>query len=360
MDNMVKLLEFYKGKTVLITGHTGFKGAWLSKILILSGAKVVGYSLDPNTKPNLYEILELENDMISIIGDVRDFKALSAVFKKYEPEFVFHLAAQAIVRESYLMPRYTYDTNIMGTINVLECIRKSNTVKSFINVTTDKVYENDDRIDYAFVEDDKLNGYDPYSNSKSCSELVTDSYSKSFLQDKNIRVSTARAGNVIGGGDFAKDRIIPDCVRSVENKGVLVIRNPNSIRPYQFVLEPLICYLMICKEQVFKKELQGSYNIGPDLDDCVRTEILVKLFANEFPNDFKYKIQSSSGPHESAFLRLDNNKIKRTFSWRPQTTIKDAINLTSEWTKAYLSKKDIKKITESQIKSFLGFANEKI
>ncbi len=354
MENMVELLEFYKGKTVLITGHTGFKGAWLSKILILAGAKVVGFSLKPHTNPSLFELLDLEKEMISIIGDVRDFETLLAVFNKYNPIYVFHLAAQAIVRESYLKPHYTYDTNIMGTINVLECIRNSNSVKSLVNVTTDKVYENIEKPDYAFVEDDKLNGFDPYSNSKSCSELVTDSYSKSFLQNQNIRVSTARAGNVIGGGDFSKDRIIPDCVRSLENKKTMVMRNPKSIRPYQFVLEPLLCYLLICREQMLHKELQGPYNIGPDLIDCVTTEMLVKLFANNFPKDFEYEIKTVPGPHEATFLRLDNNKIKNSLFWLPRTTIKDAVDLTCEWTKVYLSKEDVKGITELQIKKFFG------
>ena len=245
--------EFYKNKNVLITGHTGFKGSWLSQILINWDANVVGYSLNPPTNPNLFGLLDLETSMNSIIGDIRDLDKLKEVFNEFKPEIVIHMAAQPLVRESYENPVYTYETNVMGTVNICECVRQSNSVKSFLNVTTDKVYENVEKNE-GYSEDEKLDGYDPYSNSKSCSELVTHSYINSFLNDLNISTSTARAGNVIGGGDFAKDRIMPDCFRACENHEDIIIRNPYSIRPYQHVLEPLSMYLTIAKEQFINKD----------------------------------------------------------------------------------------------------------
>ena len=242
-------LSFYKNKTILVTGHTGFKGTWLCKILINAGANVIGYSLDAPTDPNLFSLAKIENKMTSIIGDIRDYKKLKNVFDTYKPELVIHLAAQPIVRDSYKNPLYTYETNVMGTANILECVRLTESVKSFLNVTTDKVYLNDDTHDHPFKEDEMLDGFDPYSNSKSCSELVTHSYKKSFFADKRCAISTARAGNVIGGGDFANDRIIPDCIRAIENNEDIIVRNPYSTRPYQHVLEPLYIYLEILEKQ---------------------------------------------------------------------------------------------------------------
>lgn len=347
------MLEFYRGKTVLITGHTGFKGSWLTKILVMSGAKVIGYSLDAPTIPNLFSILDLKKNIISIKGDVRDLKHLKRVFDKYQPEIVFHLAAQPIVRTSYEVPVYTYDVNVMGTVNLCECVRLSKSVKSFLNVTTDKVYQNDDIPDHPFKEEEKLDGFDPYSNSKSCSELVTHSYIKSFFNNLNVAVSTARAGNVIGGGDFAKDRIIPDAARALKSMSVLSIRNPNSTRPYQHVLEPLYCYLLIAKEQYLDKKFCGSYNIGPDSSDFVTTETLVKLFKNNV-DEFKYEIKPSNGPHEAAFLSLDNSKLKQTFKWKPHFGINKAVELTAEWYKAWSQNKDVVSLTEKQIKEFFN------
>lgn len=348
-------LSFYKNKTVLITGHTGFKGSWLSKILLMAGAKVIGYALEPETEPNLFTQLGLEKEMISIIGDVRDLKKLNDVFDKYQPEIVLHLAAQPIVRTSYEKPVYTYDVNVMGTVNICECVRNHSCVKSFLNVTTDKVYENDDIPDHPFKEDEKLDGYDPYSNSKSCSEIITHSYYKSFLKGLDIAVSTARAGNVIGGGDFSRDRIIPDAARALQSGKELVIRNPYSTRPYQHVLEPLACYLLIAKEQYFNHDLCGAYNIGPDSCDFSSTQKLIDLFADNFKGEFKYIIKSDNGPHEAAFLSLDNNKMKKTFGWSPKTHIDEAIRLSAEWYDAWRKGLDLVSITEKQIK---GFFNE--
>jgi len=346
-------LEFYKDKTVLITGHTGFKGTWLCQILIGLGAKVVGYSLTPPTVPSIFELSGIEKQIHSHIGDIRDFDTLKSIFDKYQPEIVFHLAAQPIVLESYKNPRYTYETNVMGTVNVLECIRLFSSVKSFVNITTDKVYENNEDFTHAFKEDEKLDGYDPYSNSKSCSELVTHAYQKSFFKDVVCAISTARAGNVIGGGDFAKNRIIPDCVRSVEKNVDIVVRNPNSVRPYQHVLEPLFCYLLIAKEQYFNRGLSGYYNVGPNDSDCVSTAQLVTLFCSEFGTDARWTSQTMDGPHEANFLKLDCTKVKTVFGWKPIWSVSTAIHQVVEWTKAYFDNPQrIQEIMKKQIMDY--------
>lgn len=347
-------LKFFKGKTVLITGHTGFKGSWLSKVLIMSGAKVVGYSLEPPTNPNLFEMLQLNRQMISIIGDVRDLRQLSDVFDNYQPEIVFHLAAQPIVLNSYINPVYTYDVNVMGTVNICECVRTHACVKSFLNVTTDKVYENDDTPDHPFKENEKLDGYDPYSNSKSCSEIITHSYYKSFLKELGVAVSTARAGNVIGGGDFSPNRIIPDCARAVESNQTMIIRNPSSTRPYQFVLEPLYCYLEIAEKQYKNRLFCGAYNIGPDSCDFASTQKLVDLWNLCFGDSFQFEIKQKSGPHEASFLSLDNTKLKQTFDWKPKTHVAQAIKLSAEWYKQWIKNGSIVEITEKQIMEFFN------
>lgn len=329
-------LSFYKNKRVLVTGHTGFKGTWLCKILINAGAKVVGYSLLPPTNPSLYDLSGIDSQLISIIGDIRDYKHLQEVFDKYRPELVFHLAAQPIVRDSYKDPKYTYETNVLGTVNVLECIRNFKLVKSFLNVTTDKVYLNDEIPDHPFREEEPLDGYDPYSNSKSCSELITHSYKKSFFQDGRCAISTARAGNVIGGGDFANDRIIPDCVRAIEKGEQIIVRNPFSTRPYQHVLEPLYIYLEIVERQYFDKKYQGYYNVGPDDCDCVNTGDLVTKFCNAWGQGLSWKNEFDGGPHEAAFLKLDNSKIKSVFGWKPRWHIEETIQKIVEWTRVYL------------------------
>ena len=354
MEEMVNLMDlsFYKDKTVLITGHTGFKGSWLSKILLMAGAKVVGYALEPETEPNLFSQLQLEKEMVSVIGDIRDLKKLNEIFDIYQPEIVLHLAAQPIVRTSYEKPVYTYDVNVMGTVNICECVRSHQCVKSFLNVTTDKVYENDDIPDHPFKEDEKLDGYDPYSNSKSCSEIVTHSYYKSFLKELGVAVSTARAGNVIGGGDFSRDRIVPDAARSLKLNTELVIRNPDSTRPYQHVLEPLACYLLIAKEQYINHALCGAYNIGPDSCDFSSTKKIIDLFATNFGDEFKYIIKNDNGPHEAAFLSLDNSKMKNTFGWTPKTHIEEAVRMSAIWYDAWRKGENLVSITEKQIKEF--------
>lgn len=345
------MLDFYNKKKILITGHTGFKGAALSQILIMAGAEVVGYALDAPTDPSLYRLIGLEKSMNSIIGDIRDRDKLLSVYKKERPEIVFHLAAQPLVRDSYKEPAYTYEVNVLGTVNVLEAARLTGSTRSLLNVTTDKVYENKEW-DRGYVETDFLDGYDPYSNSKSCSELVTHSYKKSFLDDIDCRTSTARAGNVIGGGDFALDRIIPDCVRAAKDKRDIIVRNPNSTRPYQHVLEPLSVYLMIAREQYENKKYMGYYNVGPDDCDCVTTGSLVDKFCREWGDNIGWINKSDGGPHEANFLRLDCTKLKNTFNWRPRYHIDEAIKKTVEWYKQYACGGDVTDITKRQIEEF--------
>ena len=346
-------MSFYKGKTVLITGHTGFKGSWMCKLLSMAGAKVIGYSLNPPTTPSLFELSGVEKEIVSVIGDIRDLAKLNETMQKYRPEIVIHMAAQPIVRESYAKPVYTYETNVMGTVNICEAVRLCDSVKSFVNVTTDKVYKNNEW-EWGYRENDALDGYDPYSNSKSCSELVTSSYIKSFFYNRDIAVSTCRAGNVIGGGDFAKDRIIPDCVRAMEAKQEITVRNPYSTRPYQHVLEPVVTYLVLAMKQYEDKSLAGNYNIGPDDCDCAATGELVDLFCSHWGDGALWKnVADKNAPHEANFLKLDCSRIKRVLGWSPRWHISDAIEKVTEWSKVYLSGGDISAVMEKQINEYL-------
>lgn len=351
--NMEQLEAFYKGKRVLVTGHTGFKGSWLVRILTLAGAKVTGYAMEPPTDPGLFQIAGLKNTMESHIGDIRDYEHLKEVFHKAQPEIVFHLAAQPIVRDSYKEPMYTYETNVMGTVHILECVRQEQCVKSFLNVTTDKVYENKEW-EYGYRECDALDGYDPYSNSKSCSELVTHSYKKSFFEDKRCKISTARAGNVIGGGDFANDRIIPDCVRAAGAGKDIIVRNPYSTRPFQHVLEPLGAYLMIAMKQYEDEKYESYYNVGPDDCDCVTTGDLTGMFCEAWGDGMKWVNIHDGGPHEANFLKLDCSHIKTVLGWQPKYGVKQAIEKTVEWSKAYLNGEDMLTVMDRQIKEFFA------
>lgn len=334
--------QFYKGKTILVTGHTGFKGTWLCEILKSFDARVIGYALEPPTNPSLFELTQMKKGMVSYLADVRDLDALKGVVEKEKPEIVIHMAAQPLVRESYRNPVDTYTTNAMGTVNILECVRLSASVKSVVNVTTDKVYRNHEW-DRGYKETDELDGYDPYSNSKSCSELITHSYIQSFLKEKNVAVSTCRAGNVIGGGDFARERIIPDCVRAAKAGETIVVRNPYSIRPYQHVLEPLFAYLLVAKEQYENNDVAGCYNVGPDDDNCVTTGRLTKLFC-ELWNEKRAQeeavlgwiVQADNGPHEAGYLKLDCTKLKKTFGWSPKWSIEEALQRVIELEKLRL------------------------
>ena len=345
-------LDFYRGKRVFVTGHTGFKGSWLCKILTMAGAVVTGYSLPAPTEPSLFEISNVAKDMTSVIGDVRDFTALKAAFDAAQPEIVLHLAAQPIVRESYKNPAYTYETNVMGTVNILECVRQSTCVRSFLNVTTDKVYHNNEWV-WGYREDEPLDGFDPYSNSKSCSELVTHSYVNSFFADGHVAISTARAGNVIGGGDFAADRIVPDCVRAVQAGVPIGVRNPHSTRPYQHVLEPLFAYLMIAQRQYEDGQLAGWYNVGPDECDCVTTGELVELFKEKWGAGFDWINQAeANAPHEANFLKLDCSKLKTVFGWQPRWHIDEAIAKTCEWTRVWLASGDVAEEMKREIEEY--------
>lgn len=344
--------NFYKGKRVFITGHTGFKGSWLSKVLINEGAILHGYSLGLVTNPSLFEIAEIDNLMSSTFSDVRNYDVLQKVFNSFKPEIVFHLAAQPIVRTSYMDPKTTYETNVLGTVNILECVRKSDCVKSFINITTDKVYQNKEW-EWGYREDEPLDGYDPYSNSKSCSDLITNSYKRSFFQEKKIAISTVRAGNVIGGGDFAKDRIIPDCVRSVMEGKDIIVRNPHSVRPYQHVLDPLFAYLLLAKRQYEDISFAGSYNVGPNEEDCYSTGRLVQLFVDKWGDDTRWINKSEiNAPHEASFLKLDCSRIKNKLGWMPKWNLTNAVEKTIEWTKSWVRGEDIKRCMDIQIEDY--------
>lgn len=332
-----KVLAFYKGKRVLVTGNTGFKGAWLTFLLLSAGAEVAGYALQPDKESSLFRLANIEEHpgLQQVYGDIRNFDPLLELCHDFQPEIVIHLAAQAIVRKSYKDPVGTYSTNVMGTVNICEAVRQTASVRSFLNVTTDKVYRNREW-EYGYRENDELCGFDPYSNSKSCSELVTDSYRKSFLEGRCVAVSTARAGNVIGGGDFSLDRIIPDCVRAAVAGSAVQVRNPDSTRPYQHVLEPLFAYLLIAERQYEDSSMAGCYNVGPDEQDCVTTGDLVEKFCQAWNllGDKKLSWENKAeknAPHEANFLKLDCSKLKYTFGWQPHWHIDDAVRETVKW-----------------------------
>lgn len=349
-------LNFYQGRRVLVTGHTGFKGSWLCMILNRLGADVTGYSLAPATSPSLFEIADIDRICHSVIGDIRDYDHLMRTFDEFQPEIVLHLAAQPIVRDSYKQPRYTYETNVMGTVNVMECMRQCPSVRSFLNVTTDKVYLNREW-PWGYREDEILDGYDPYSNSKSCSELVTHSYKNSFFDDARVAISTARAGNVIGGGDFANDRIIPDCVRAAVSGQEIIVRNPHSTRPYQHVLEPLFAYLMICAKQYEDGTFAGWYNVGPDDQDCFTTGALVDLFVKHWGNGLTWSTPASkAGPHEANFLKLDCSKIKSVFGWSHRWNLDTAISKVVEWSKCWQANGDLIACMNKQIDEFISLS----
>ena len=346
-------LSFFKSKKVLVTGHTGFKGSWLCRILMNAGASVTGYSLEPAGEPNLFSLAGLEQGIRSETGDVRDYRRLAGLFKEIRPEIVFHLAAQPIVREGYLNPRFTYETNVMGTVNLLECVRKTDSVKSLVNVTTDKVYKNNEQ-SRGYREEEPLDGFDPYSNSKSCSELVTHSYVNSFFQGENFpAVSTARAGNVIGGGDFGKDRIIPDCIRAVAGGQVIAVRNPSSIRPYQHVLDCLSAYLMIAQRQYEDKSGAGFYNVGPDDSNCITTGDLVKKFCACWGKGASWKhCPEQEAPHEALCLKLDCSKIRSVLGWKPKLSIDQSLDLVCRFGKVWLEGGDVPAEMDREIRDY--------
>jgi len=358
--------NIYNGKRVLVTGHTGFKGGWLSLWLKELGAEVIGYSLDPPTQPNFFEAVDLKNKVIHIIGDVRDEKHLLSVYEKYQPEFVFHLAAQSLVRFSYKEPRLTYETNIMGTINVLETVRKTNSVKVCIVITTDKCYENKEWI-YGYRENDPVGGYDPYSSSKGCAELITAAYRNSFFNPDNygknhdVALSTVRAGNVIGGGDWGEDRLIPDCVKTLSKNKAINIRNPQSTRPWQYVLEPLSGYLLL-GSKMYKdgKKYSSAWNFGPNDNDIIKVEEIVKSVIKNWGNG-DYELDTSSQPHEAGLLKLDTSKARTLLGWKPVFNIYETIKRTINWYKYFyngVEKEKLYKISVNEIWDYIKISEK--
>lgn len=350
-------LDFWKGKKVFITGHTGFKGSWLSLWLKKIGAVVIGYSLDPPTNPSMYNLLDIRNIIDNDIrGNILEEEKISTALSYSGSEFVFHLAAQPIVRESYKYPVETYRTNVMGTINLLEAVRNSESVKSVVIVTSDKCYENNEWI-WGYREDDKLGGYDPYSSSKAAAELVTASYRNSFfnkdtyLKEHSIAVATARAGNVIGGGDFAVDRLVPDIICAFRNKEKVTIRNPLAVRPWQHVLEPLSGYLMLA-EKLFEEgvEYAGSWNFGPYFESIKTVEFIVKYMAELWGESTEYTLNKNILLHEANYLKLDISKAQQKLGWSPKWNLVETLEKTVEWEKNY---DRIFDITMEQIDEYL-------
>lgn len=350
-------LSLFRGKKVLITGHTGFKGSWMSVMLVNAGAEVIGYSSFAKTGVRLFDLCGIRDQITNVQGDVRDLEHLLGVFHTYRPEIVIHMAAQPIVRDSYQDPVGTYGTNVMGTVNVCEAVRQTSSVRSFLNVTTDKVYENKEW-EWGYRENEPLDGYDPYSNSKSCSELVTHCYKNSFFGDGRVAVSTARAGNVIGGGDFANDRIIPDCVRAAVKGENIIVRNPFSTRPYQHVLEPVYAYLMIAAMQFLDGKYASWYNVGPDSRDCLQTGALVDLFVRHWGEGLSWISRYDGGPHEANFLQLDCSRLKTTFGWKPRWNLEMAVEKVIEWSKCWIGKGDIRACMDREIDEFIHAGQE--
>lgn len=351
-----ELKNFYKGKRVLVTGHTGFKGGWLSLWLLKLGADVAGYALKPSATPNLHEILGLQKRMKSVIADVRDKSRLRSLFKEFRPEIVIHMAAQALVRRSYEDPVTTFETNIMGTVNVLEACRKSSSVRSIINVTSDKCYENHGK-NIAYRETDPMGGHDPYSSSKGCSELVTAAYLRSFFNDKDRKTALAsvRAGNVIGGGDWSKDRIIPDCVRAVLNNESLALRYPQAVRPWQHVLDPLCGYLLLAKK-LYKDELafSGAWNFGPRKRNEKSVQWIVEKVNELWDGRLSVEVEKQRQPHESICLRLNSKKSESLLGWRPKMELAFALKETVEWYKSWQKNQDMWEYSLNQVENYMS------
>ena len=343
---------FWRGKRVFLTGHTGFKGSWLALWLQSMGAHVVGYALAPPTNPSLFEVAEVGKGMTSVIGDIRDLAKLQAVFAEHCPEIVIHMAAQPLVRYSYQNPVETYATNVMGTVHVLESARHTPSVKAVVNVTTDKCYENYEWL-WGYREDEPMGGHDPYSNSKGCSELVTSAYRRSFLQDQGIAVASARAGNVIGGGDWAADRLVPDILRAFEQNQPVIIRNPHATRPWQHVLEPLSGYLSLTEHLYTDgQEFAEGWNFGPHDDDARPVQWIVEHMANSWGNGASWQLDGGAHPHEANYLKLDISKAKARLGWKPSWPLATALPHITAWHQAWLANDDMKKLCLAQIQKY--------
>ena len=349
--------NFWEKKKVFITGHTGFKGSWLSLWLHSLGAIVTGYALTPPTIPSLFELCKIDNLITSIIGDVRNGELLNRAMLEASPEIVIHMAAQSIVRDSYKDPVETYSTNVMGTVNLFEAVRRCKGVKAVINVTTDKCYENREWY-WGYRENEPMGGYDPYSNSKACSELVTSSYRNSFFNSKDydahgVGIASARSGNVIGGGDWAPDRLVPDCVRSILKGEKIIIRNPQAIRPWQHVLEPLWGYLILA-QRLYEKgpKYADAWNFGPDDQDARTVEWVVSRMCVKWVENAAYVVDAGNHPHEAHYLKLDCSKAKSELQWYPKWNLEQAIDKVIEWVQAYREGKDVNRICQRQIEEY--------
>ncbi|MDP4121402.1 MAG: CDP-glucose 4,6-dehydratase [Bacillota bacterium] len=344
--------DFYKNKRIFLTGHTGFKGSWLCMLLTKLGAEVYGYALEPNTDPNLYEVLGVNKYIHSTIGDIRDLDALTKAMAESKPDIAIHMAAQPLVRESYRIPVETYATNVMGTVHFLEAVRQVG-VKASIVITTDKVYENDES-GRLFNESDRYGGDDPYSNSKACCELVTHSYRKSFFpSDGESQIASARAGNVIGGGDFSENRLIPDCVRAVLDNQTIILRSPRAVRPWQHVLEPLTGYLTLA-EALYKDgaKFASGWNFGPLPEGHVSTEEIVRLFCKSWGDNARYEVKDLGGPHEAGLLKLDIKKSIEQLNFQPHWDLNKTMETIADWTKAFKSGENMYDVTMKQINDY--------
>lgn len=343
--------NFWQDKKVFLTGHTGFKGSWLALWLHSLGAEVTGYALEPPTEPSLFEQARIGELVNSVLGDIRDAQQLQDAMQAAQPEIVFHLAAQSLVRESYQNPVETYSTNVMGTVNLLEAVCHCSTVKAVVNVTTDKCYENREW-HWGYRENEPMGGHDPYSNSKGCSELVTSAYRQSFLSDKGIAVASARAGNVIGGGDWAVDRLIPDFLRAIDAGETLVVRSPHAIRPWQHVLEPLSGYLTLA-ERLYRdgEEFATAWNFGP-ADEDARTVSWILDTLKEIRSDVSWKCDDSPQPHEAHYLKLDSSKARTLLGWSPRWLLEIALEKVFDWHEVWHRKDDVRAVTLRQIEEY--------
>ena len=340
---------FWFGKSVFMTGHTGFKGSWLALMLRDAGARVSGYAMEPPSDPSLFAVARVENDLAThTIADIRDGEALAAALRAASPEVVFHLAAQSLVRESYRQPVETYGVNVIGSVNLLDAVRRCETVRAVVNVTSDKCYENA-RVDRAHAENDVLGGHDPYSSSKACSELVTAAYRDSFLAAQGVAVATARAGNVIGGGDWAPDRLVPDFFRALDAGSVVAIRNPDAIRPWQYVLEPLSGYMLLAKRLLEAgAACAGAWNFGPEEADACTVAWLLDRLTTHRPHA-RWHRDANRHPYEAPRLTLDSNKAKAELGWRPRWNVAEAVDRTLEWHDAWRRGEDMRAICLQQI-----------
>jgi len=350
---------FWKGKRVLLTGHTGFKGSWLSIWLQSMGSQVVGYALTPPTNPSLFDVAEVGAGMTSIIGDIRDLEHLRKVFAKHQPEIVIHMAAQPLVRYSYVEPVETYSTNVMGTVNLLEAVRNTSSVKAVVNVTTDKCYENREWV-WGYRENEAMGGYDPYSSSKGCAELVTAAYRNSYFhpdkyQTHGVAIASGRAGNVIGGGDWADDRLIPDIVRALTQGKAVNIRNPHATRPWQHVLEPLSGYLVLA-QKLYEDgaSFAEGWNFGPNDEDAKPVQWIVEKLTHSWGEGASWVLDGGDHPHEAHYLKLDCSKAKARLDWHPRWHLEDALGAIIEWHRAYLDGKEMKTLTLSQIQQYVS------